>query len=526
MHRKRSNIHERFLRHIWSKQYIKGASLLTIDNIPLKVLKAGILNPDGGPDFTDAEIIIGGTRYRGDVEIHRTPLEWLQHQHQHDPRYNKVILHVVLEGDPQSAQTFAESGRRIPVLVLDRVLSQPIRVLWQKAILDERARTSEVIPCSRLNADIPSELLHDWLRKLSVERLELKLRRFEERLRQLAEEEIMAFREPHRRYGEIPREGYPEEIPPPTIELKQHHFSKKRLWEQVLYEGVMDALGFSKNREPFVRLAQSVTLQRVEELRVSSNTHQLEALLFGAAGLLPSPKGVQLKESRAYLRSLRSEWQDIKRLFKSDLLKAADWQFFPTRPLNFPTVRLAAAVGLIQKILHEDLFRKIIQSFKSLLSPPETHESLLRLFHAELPPFWQSHYTFDQTSPTPVRALGRSRINDIIVNTILPIVLLYARIFKEREIRERVLGFYEWFPPLSENSVTKLMENQLNRGKVKISSVSLQQGIIQLYKYYCVEKRCAECEVGRVVFQQPLTRGELDKAKGVTPKAPRLSNPP
>jgi hypothetical protein len=96
--------------------------------------------------------------------------------------------------------------------------------------------------------------------------------------------------------------------------------------------------------------------------------------------------------------------------------------------------------------------------------------------------------------------LGQARINDIIVNTILPIVLLYARIFKNRGIRERVLQVYSWFPVLSENSITRMMEKQLNRGRVKISSMSLQQGIIQLYKYYCMEKRCAECEVGRIVF--------------------------
>ena len=57
MNRRTHNIHERFLRHIWSKQYLT-ADLQTADGKTLKVFDVGQLNSDGGPDFCNAKIKI------------------------------------------------------------------------------------------------------------------------------------------------------------------------------------------------------------------------------------------------------------------------------------------------------------------------------------------------------------------------------------------------------------------------------------------------------------------------------------
>jgi hypothetical protein len=44
-----------------------------------------------------------------------------------------------------------------------------------------------------------------------------------------------------------------------------------------------------------------------------------------------------------------------------------------------------------------------------------------------------------------------------------------------------------------------LMDKHLLRGALNLRSVVNQQGVIQLYKYYCLEGRCAECAVGGVL---------------------------
>jgi hypothetical protein len=98
-----------------------------------------------------------------------------------------------------------------------------------------------------------------------------------------------------------------------------------------------------------------------------------------------------------------------------------------------------------------------------------------------------------------VTALGTSRIRDIVVNAVLPIALLYARIFKDKSVREGALDVYQSIPPSENNSVTRLMETQLLKGRLSLNNVSRQQATIQLYKYYCLEKRCSDCELGTML---------------------------
>ncbi|HEY6952863.1 MAG TPA: DUF2851 family protein [Bacteroidota bacterium] len=494
------NIHERFLRHIWSRQYLDQSNLRTTDGKPLRVLEAGKLNLDGGPDFSDAKIKIGGTTFFGDVEIHRSVAEWFSHAHQNDARYNRVILHVVLQAGPKHFLTTSLSGRTIPVLILGEHLSEPIQSIWQRAILDEQARKSETIKCFPGNSAVSDLVLNGWLRKLATERLELKLRRFEERLRMLAYERLMAIREHPKTYGEPAVEGYPDEIPPPFKELTQNDFANKDLWEQILFEGLMEGLGYAKNREPFLKLAQCLTLSELRRLQLAGDDQRRIAVLFAVAGLLPKIKTLKERESKEYARQLLRAWNDVRLSVHVGKLHPSEWQFFPTRPNNFPTLRMSAANVLLARLLNDNLFRSMIQTLKSDNNPAESRKTLSRLLSVQSSGFWQHHYDFDQPARTTMVPLGLSRVNELLVNTVVPISLLYARIFKDPAVRENTLLVYESFPPLEENSLSRLMRTQLLGNKVQVASAGSQQGLIQLYKYYCIEQRCAECEVGKVVF--------------------------
>ncbi len=497
MNRRTHNIHERFLRHIWSKQYLT-ADLQTADGKILKVYNVGQLNSDGGPDFCNAKIKIGGVTYSGDVEIHRTVFEWLQHQHQEDPRYNKVILHVVLETTSDAPPTFVNSGRQIPILVLGQFLSDSIQTIWQKTILDERAKKSGTIRCFDKNNILTSDALDHWLVKLAVERLELKLRRFDERLKQLAHARRMTLHEWQRPYGELPSEGEHNQIPT-FPELSQKDLSNKELWEQILYEGVMEGLGYSKNREPFLRLAENMTLKVIANFGMPVSDLTIESLMFGAANLLPKSKSIKEKEARQYAHDLRKKWKELRSQYHGEILNAADWQFFPTRPSNFPTIRLVAASSLIKVFLVSDLFRCIIQTLKSNISSIEKERKLIQLFSIETNDFWRHHYSFDTKSSNRITTLGTSRIHEIIVNAVLPIAMLYARIFKDKTVREGALNVYHSIPASDNNSITLLMEKQLLKGRLPLKNVSRQQALIQLYKFYCSDKRCSDCELGVVL---------------------------
>jgi hypothetical protein len=500
MNRRTQNIHERFIRHIWSKQYLTG-KLQTVEGKPLEVLDVGRLNEDGGPDFRNAKIKLNGVTYSGDIEIHRTVFDWFEHQHQEDPRYNKVILHVVLETAGSIPATVVHSGRHIPILELGRFLCDSIHAIWQKVILDERAKKLHALPCFPYNGSVSSLLLDRWLAKLAAERLELKLRRFEERLKQLAYEYRMILHEHPRPYGSIPCEGEHNEIPQCLPELTQKDLSSKDLWEQLLYEGIMEGLGFAKNRRPFLHLAENLTLKKIAHLVLLQSDSTIESLLFGVANLLPASKSLTEKEARQYVRMLHLWWRKLRPQYRGEILQPADWQFFPTRPTNFPTVRLAAAGVIVNKFLKEDFFRSIVQVLKTTTPAAEKMHVLLRLFTIETNDFWKHHYTFQTTASTTVTALGVSRKREIIINAVLPICLLYARIFKDKTVHEGVFDLYRYLPASENNFILRLMERQVLKGRLPVKSVDRQQALIHLYAYYCAEGRCTDCELGTTLPQ-------------------------
>ena len=497
------NIHERFLRHIWSRQYLDTLSLKTTDEREIRVFGPGTLNTDGGPDFRDAVIQIGGITYHGDVEFHRLISDWQLHGHFEDHRYNRVILHVVFERRSGPGTTRVPSGRSVPVLYLEPFLTESIRTLWHKTIMDEQSMLKKTLRCSGLNLAVETPLLSSWVRRLAVERMELKLRRFDERLRELAQIHLLAVHDYHVPPPRWRIQGDPDDLPPPHKELTHAQLARREFWDQLLYEGLMECLGYNKNQEPFIRLARSVTLRVVRSLRIENNEVALQALLLGAGGLLPKLRSVNDKESRDFARQLTHDWKDQKGRYRSSVLHRADWQFFPTRPLNFPTLRIAAASPLIRAILCEDLFRRLIESLKSSDKQAPAIRSLRSLLGVTPLPFWTRHYTFDHASSKPVHPLGPERTDIAIANVVIPLTLLYARVFKDRLVREKALRLFEAMPPAAENSITRFMETQLLRGRIEHNSVSAQQGVIQLYKFYCSEERCAECDIGVAVLGPP-----------------------
>jgi hypothetical protein len=155
---------------------------------------------------------------------------------------------------------------------------------------------------------------------------------------------------------------------------------------------------------------------------------------------------------------------------------------------------------LIRSILCDDLFRRTIEQLKTPGRDARNLQSLRQLLSVQPIPYWTRHYRFDYPSLKPVHPLGPERIDTAIANVIVPLALLYARIFKDRVAREGALRVFDSMPAAAPNAITRLMEKQLLRGRVELLSVSAQQGVIQLHKFYCCEERCAECDVGAVVF--------------------------
>src|SRR5213593_2227855 len=108
----RMKVLERLIHCIWSEQLFRKT--LSVEGKSLNISSPGWWNLEAGPDFRNAEIFMGGVRFCGDVEIHLNSEDWYHHRHHQDPRYNNVILHVVLYESPRPC--IRQDGAEVPQL--------------------------------------------------------------------------------------------------------------------------------------------------------------------------------------------------------------------------------------------------------------------------------------------------------------------------------------------------------------------------------------------------------------------------
>jgi hypothetical protein len=475
---------ERLLRLVWEQRLFRSDALRTADGRTLTILHPGRFNDDEGPDYTAARVRIGSVTYEGDVELHLTASAWSAHGHTADPHYNRVILHVVLDDDGLRAPASTASRRLLPLLVLRPYLDPAFRPVLD----DDRGappRRADRLPCPGRRVGAATARLR--LEALAGERIELKVRRFDERLRELVLEQRSVVREPYPRYY-----GNPDEIPPPHRAYTRRDVTNRSIWEQLLYEGVMEALGYAKNTSPFAQLARSVPLALLRSVGLEDREATM-ALLFGAAGLLPSTRRVEEKDSRRLLRTLRRRWPSLRPMVKGPLVHEGDWRFFRLRPANFPTARLAAFHAALPQFPGTEGFRTIVGLLKDeTLHPRTVVRRLAGMLEADPGEYWRRHYRFGEAAPWGGATLGRARVHEVLVNAILPVILLYARVFNDPLVRTRAMDVLRAVPqghPLPERiTVARTFGEAAVRGGALRS-----QGALHLVRLYCASLRCAGC---------------------------------
>ncbi len=495
-------MHEDLLRHIWSKQLFDTSRLITTDGRVMSILNFGALNRGSGPDFRNAKIEIDGIVFNGDIEFHRTFEDWNIHQHHSDPKYNSVILHVVLLG--KSDETISQSGRIIPTIILEPFLFASLESISDQLSREEFSSKNNEIPCASKNENIESALLKNAIVSMYRERLQEKVLRLHENLCGIILHRQRAIGEPHPPYNE---ELDPNDIPLPDSSIDKNLFRRKLPWEQLLYEEIMDGLGYSNNRAPMKKLAENISLiTLISQMRLTDKKEysalQLQTILFKASGLLPEITEMEDQDSKVFVHQLHSVWSELPNKYSISPLHSTEWNFSPTRPSNFPTIRIAAAANILYKILYGSLFKTLITICSGKFSSPNTKiEQINSLFQISDDDFWNYHYSFTEATHKKHTILGESRINDILVNTIIPFVCLYAKVFGKNDLLDHTLNIAAILPLLEDNSILRQMNKQLIKGKIKIESAYQQQGVIQLYKKYCTPNRCNECEIGKIVFK-------------------------
>ena len=159
-------MNEKLFQFIWQFQYFNRASLYTSEGEPLYIEKPGIRNLNQGPDFSEAVIRIGNTRWAGNVELHVLSSDWNRHRHSGDKRYANIILHVVWENDYAVKD---EQGNLFPTLVLQHLVP---KLMLEK--YEAMMQQLDGFPCRSFLPSIDELYWFAWKERLAAERLERK----------------------------------------------------------------------------------------------------------------------------------------------------------------------------------------------------------------------------------------------------------------------------------------------------------------------------------------------------------------
>lgn len=424
---------EKFLYHIWDEGHLLP-DLRTVSGKSLRVIYPGQFNRNRGPDFSNVTIMLDGATLHGDVEIHLNTYDWMAHKHYEDPYYNSVVLHAVFRHGGNNQFTVKQNADTVEILELQDQLSEDIgKLIAQHGDVAVGAHPRFCDLLSAVDSQRLESILHYW----GLRRFQNKCRRF-------------------------------------NAGLLAGGF------DQILYEGVMEAMGYDKNKLNMLRLAQAIPLSTLARWQREGITAlQLLAVLTVGSGLL-ARSGKQLPDS---LRSL------LERAYEEQPLQARgvpiDWQLFRVRPGNHPIYRMISLVPLLMKAIPTGLlnyFRENIRLHDA--TPGKAIQALKKLFAENTLPGTEAF-------PKP----GDSVLRNLILNVMLPVYHLHAdKLGNSSEAQALETAFIN-FPGLPENYITRFMLVHINPSchrQVSARAI-LQQGLIELYYRYCQYHFCAEC---------------------------------
>ena len=274
---------------MWQFKKFDIANLKTANGESIQILNSGQYLQLAGPDFFNAQLIIGNQKWAGNVEIHLKSSDWYVHNHEKDSNYDSVILHVVWEHD---VPIFRKDNSEIPTLELKEYVALSDLHKYQSLVSQK-----SWIYCEDELRNVDDFIFKNWQERLFFERLERKSQLIFE-----------------------------------IVETSNQD------WEAVLFCLLAKNFGLNTNGEMFFQVAKSIPFHVIR--KESFSLESLEALLLGQANLLfhdfQDSYAKQLQKSYAYLIHKYQLHEKV----------TGSVEFFKHRPDNFPTIRLAQLANL------------------------------------------------------------------------------------------------------------------------------------------------------------------------------------
>ncbi|MDX9947744.1 MAG: DUF2851 family protein [Bacteroidales bacterium] len=422
---------EEFLHYLWKYSLYETSSLIDGDGNPITVISPGEYNRDSGPDFFNARIVIAGTEWAGNVEIHIKASHFNAHGHDRDHAFDNVILHVVAEKDLKVYNANNEE------LLTTEIKFDP--ELYRKYI--DLVNNPCAIACRDELKGADSFLLRSWLNSLLIERLQMK------------SEAVMKI-----------------------------WTATGNDWDETFYRVLSRYFGFRVNTEPFEMLATALPFRIIR--KHADNRLQIEALLFGSAGMLEEGLFKNALSDQYYVDLIR-EYKVLSAKYSLRPIHGWLWKFCRLRPVNFPTVRLSQLAALLSTA--GGLFSRTLAAGDV--------SQLKDLFGVAASSYWDNHYIFGKESKRSGKHTGDQASDILLINAVMPMIFIYGRTHDDRKLCDRALDLLADIDP-ERNSVIR---DWTLAGMVPESAFDTQ-ALIQLTDEYCSKRKCLDCRIGSSVI--------------------------
>lgn len=470
------NIREEIVRCLWFGSHFSAEQLCTDDGARIEVLSPGWWNVEGGPDFMRAEILMEGRgRVVGDVEVHTVASSWYGHGHHKQPEYNDVCLHVVMWGDGSDRPIRREDGQVVPQLTLSEFLDEEIGELVEIVDMEgqDSAQPGDSPEPRRYcgEALIEGEIQPTWVGRLLDCAGDHRILTRADRMARAMEDN--------------PR-------------------------EEVLYARLADALGYKNNRMGFRQLAETLPVSVLGEIvpadaPVGQKRRVLQAAYYGVGGFLQDPPPDADDATLAYVEDLTAAWEELPAGLRERRMSPDHWNFGGTRPVNFPTRRIAALADLYARHLPGGLFGALVQSVRSAHAEGRRRldttirDNLTGLFTSLEDPYWSHRYSLGGKRLKRTRALvGEQRATAILVDVLIPMLFAHARSQNDEQLVERLYEVWTHLPRRNPNTVVHRMREVLfgddPLAREIINSARRQQGLHQIHRDFCQSPEgCRSC---------------------------------
>jgi Protein of unknown function (DUF2851) len=424
---------EEFLHWLWKYSLYDQERLFDNEKNKIIVLNPGEYNRDSGPDFFNARISLAGTIWAGNIEIHTRSSHFDNHGHQNDPAFNNVILHIVDEDDKR---VFNARG--------EEVLTAEIKFdssLYEKYI--SLVNNPFIIACQDDITRLDDILVRHWLNSLVIERFQVR------------SQSIMKI------FSETGND-----------------------WEETFYRLLTRYFGFRINTEPFEMLATALPFRVIR--KHADNRFQIEALLFGTAGLLE--EGLFREAlSDEYYRKLIKEYAILSVKYSLKPLHGWIWKFSRLRPSNFPTVRLSQLAAMLS--IAGGLFSKVLESTDI--------KQIKELFEVTASSYWDDHFVFGRKSRSFTKSTGSQATDIFLINAVIPVIFVYGQSRDCQDISEKALVFLEKI-----DAEENIIISEWNAAGIVADSAFYSQALIQLRNEYCKKRKCLDCRIGNKIISQ------------------------